>query len=161
MQLVLCELRNRDTTENRKSRNGLQVTDNSLDRNGLSSDVLTDMPRDEPSRRGDDSASRTPMPFIDLAQQRRRLGDRIDRAIQRVLDHGHYIMGPEVRQLEENLSEFCGAKHTLTCSNGTDALGLILMALEVGSGDAVLCPSFTFAATAETVAWFGATPVFV
>jgi UDP-2-acetamido-2-deoxy-ribo-hexuluronate aminotransferase len=137
------------------------VTDNSLDRNGFSSDVLTDIPSDEPSRRHDDFASRKPMPFIDLAQQRRRLGDRIDRAIQRVLDHGHYIMGPEVRQLEENLSEFCGAKHALTCSNGTDALGLILMALEVGPGDAVLCPSFTFAATAEAIAWFGATPVFV
>src|SRR5262249_25055014 len=149
------------TIKNRISRNGLQVTDNSLDRNGFFSDVLTDIPPDEPSRRRDDSASRKPMPFIDLAQQRRRLADRIDRAIQRVLDHGHYIMGPEVRRLEENLSEFCGAKHALTCSNGTDALGLILMALEVGPGDAVLCPSFTFAATAEAIAWFGATPVFV
>src|SRR5262249_7441173 len=75
--------------------------------------------------------------------------------------HGNYIMGPEVVRLEASLSEFCGAKHALTCSNGTDALGLILMALAVGPGDAVFCPSFTFAATAEVVAWFGATPVFV
>ena len=101
------------------------------------------------------------MAFIDLAQQQLHLGDSIDHAIRRVLAHGNYIMGPEVVKLEASLSEFCGAKHTLTCSNGTDALGLILMALAVGPGDAVFCPSFTFAATAEVVAWFGATPVFV
>jgi dTDP-4-amino-4,6-dideoxygalactose transaminase len=99
--------------------------------------------------------------FIDLAKQRARLGDGLDRAIQRVLAHGSYIMGPEVRELEIGLSDFCGAQHTITCSNGTDALGLILMALELDAGDAVLCPSFTFAATAEAVSWFGATPVFV
>src|SRR5262245_45944379 len=102
-----------------------------------------------------------PMAFIDLDRQRLYLGDRMDRAIQRVLAHGNYIMGPEVRELEDALSIFCGAKHALTCSNGTDALGLILMALGVGANDAVFCPSFTFAATAEAVAWFGATPVFV
>ena len=101
------------------------------------------------------------LPFIDLNQQRLHLGDSIDRAIQRVLEHGNYIMGPEVRELEAKLSQFCGARHALTCSNGTDALGLILMALGVKAGDAVFCPSFTFAATAETVVWFGATPVFV
>src|SRR5215471_13699018 len=101
------------------------------------------------------------MACIDLAQQQLHLGDSIDHAIRRVLAHGNYIMGPEVIKLEASLSEFCGAKHTLTCSNGTDALGLILMALAVGPGDAVFCPSFTFAATAEVVAWFGATPVFV
>src|SRR5215470_17593619 len=101
------------------------------------------------------------LPFIDLAQQRQHLGDSIDRAIQRVLAHGNYIMGPEVRELEQSLSRFCGAKHTLTCSNGTDALGLVLMALGVKAGDAVFCPSFTFAASAETIVWFGATPVFV
>ena len=99
--------------------------------------------------------------FIDLAKQRARLGDGLDRAIQRVLAHGSYIMGPEVRELEIGLSDFCGAQHTITCSNGTDALGLILMALELDAGDAVLCPSFTFAATAEAVSWFGASPVFV
>jgi len=102
-----------------------------------------------------------PLPFIDLQQQRLHLGDSIDRAIQRVLEHGNYIMGPEVRQLEASLSEFCGAKHALACSNGTDALGLILMALGVKPGDAVFCPSFTFAASAEAIVWFGATPVFV
>ena len=102
-----------------------------------------------------------PLAFIDLAKQRARLGQDVDTAIQRVLAHGHYIMGPEVGELEIALSSFCGAQHALTCSNGTDALGLILMALELGATDAVLCPSFTFAATAEAVAWFGATPVFV
>ena len=84
-----------------------------------------------------------------------------DQAIQRVLAHGNYIMGPEVRELEVALSNFCGAQHALTCSNGTDALGLILMALGLDAKHAVLCPSFTFAATAEAIAWFGATPVFV
>src|SRR5262249_22552248 len=102
-----------------------------------------------------------PMPFIDLKQQRLRLGESIEQAIDRVLAHGHYIMGPEIRELEQSLSAFCGAKHALTCSNGTAALGLILMAPGVASGDAVLCPSFPFAATAEAIAWFGATPVFV
>jgi len=102
-----------------------------------------------------------PMAFIDLARQRSYLGDSVNRAIQRVLAHGNYIMGPEVRELEDALSTFCGAKHALTCSNGTDALGLILMAFGVGANDAVFCPSFTFAATAEAIAWFGATPVFV
>jgi dTDP-4-amino-4,6-dideoxygalactose transaminase len=102
-----------------------------------------------------------PMAFIDLARQRSRLGDGIDRAMQRVLAHGKFIMGPEVGQLEDALSVFSGAKHTLTCANGTDALGLVLMALGVKPGDAVFCPSFTFVATAEPVVWFGATPVFV
>jgi UDP-2-acetamido-2-deoxy-ribo-hexuluronate aminotransferase len=102
-----------------------------------------------------------PLAFIDLAKQRARLGQDVDQAIQRVLAHGNYIMGPEVRELEVELSRFCGAQHALTCSNGTDALGLILMALELDATNAVLCPSFTFAATAEAVAWFGATPVFV
>src|SRR5262245_12260223 len=102
-----------------------------------------------------------PLPFIDLEQQRLHLGDSIDRAIRRVLEHGHYIMGPEVRQLEHDLARFCGARHALACSNATDALGLILMALGVKPGDAVFCPSFTFAASAEVIVWFGATPVFV
>src|SRR5215475_13100533 len=102
-----------------------------------------------------------PLPFIDLEQQRLHLGDSIDRAIRRVLEHGHYIMGPEVRQLEHDLARFCGARHALACSNGTDALGLILMALGVKPGDAVFCPSFTFAASAEVIVWMGGTPVFV
>src|SRR5262245_1079284 len=101
------------------------------------------------------------MPFIYLDRQRRTLGDRVEKAIQHVLEHGHYIMGPEVHELEQKLSAFCGARHALTCSNGTDALGLVLRALGVKAGDAVFCPSFTFAATAEVIVWMGATPVFV
>jgi dTDP-4-amino-4,6-dideoxygalactose transaminase len=101
------------------------------------------------------------IPFIDLATQRRRLAGRVDAAIARVLDHGQYILGPEVRILEGDLAQFCGAKEVISCANGTDALALVLMATGVTAGDAVLCPSFTFAATAEVVAWVGATPVFV
>ena len=99
--------------------------------------------------------------FIDLVAQRRALGTRVDDAVKRVLEHGQFIMGPEVGRLESELGAFCGAKHVVSCANGTDALALVLMAKGVGPGDAVLCPSFTFAATAEVVAWLGATPVFV
>src|ERR671928_2041894 len=102
-----------------------------------------------------------PIEFIDLGAQRRRIGARMDEAVLRVVHHGKYVMGPEVAELERRLAEFCGAKHALSCANGTDALGLGLMLKDVKPGDAVLCPSFTFAATAEVVAWFGATPVFV
>jgi len=102
-----------------------------------------------------------PLPFIDVAAQRRRLGTRIDDAIARVLGHCQFINGPEVRELERDLSAFCGAKHSIGVSSGTDALVLILMALGIGKGDAVLCPSFTFSATAESVVLVGATPVFV
>ncbi|MBV9955897.1 MAG: DegT/DnrJ/EryC1/StrS family aminotransferase [Pseudolabrys sp.] len=102
-----------------------------------------------------------PLPFIDLAAQRKRLGKSVDEAILRVLDHGQYIMGPEVAALENELAKFCGAKHVLSCGNGTMAIELILRAKGVGPGDAVLCPSFTFAATAEVVALVGGTPVFV
>ena len=99
--------------------------------------------------------------FIDLKAQQRRIRDRIDARIRTVLDHGAYIMGPEVFELEEKLSAFCGAKHTLSCANGTDALGLVLMAKGIKKGDAVFVPTFTFAATAEVVAWMDATPVFI
>ncbi len=102
-----------------------------------------------------------PLAFIDLGAQRRRLGDRIDAAISRVLDHGGFIMGPEVRAFEDALAEFGRAKHVLSCANGTEAIALPLMAWEIGPGDAVFCPSFSFAATAEVVPWLGATPVFV
>lgn len=102
-----------------------------------------------------------PIEFVDLKKQRARIGDRIDAAIQKVLSHGQFILGPEVKSLEEGLGQFCGAKHTIACSNGTDAIGLCLMALKVRPGDAILVPSFTFAATAEVVGWLGATPVFV
>ena len=100
------------------------------------------------------------IPFIDLAAQRRRLGRSIDDAIARVLDHCQFILGPEVRALEAELAAFCGARHAVTCASGTDALMLVLMAKGIGSGDAVICPSFTFTATAEVVALVGATPVF-
>jgi dTDP-4-amino-4,6-dideoxygalactose transaminase len=99
--------------------------------------------------------------FIDLAAQRRRLGGRVDRAIAKVLDHGQFIMGPEVRELETALARFADARHCISCANGTDALLLVLMAKGVKAGDAVFCPSFTFAATAEVVALVGATPVLI
>ena len=101
------------------------------------------------------------MQFIDLATQKERIRDRVDAAIGRVLDHGRFIMGPEVGELEASLSAFCGAPHTVSCASGTDALLLALMVRGVGPGDAVLVPSFTFASTAEVVALLGATPVFV
>src|SRR5580658_2302053 len=101
------------------------------------------------------------IPFIDAAAQQARLKPRIDAAIQRVLAHGAYVMGPEVYQIEELLAEFTGAKFALSCGNGTDALALPLMAWGIGLGDAVFCPSFTFAATPEVIPWSGATPVFV
>jgi len=102
-----------------------------------------------------------PVPFIDVASQRRRLGTSIDEAVSRVLGHCQFINGPEVTQLEAALAAFSGAKHVVTCASGTDALLMVLMAKNVGPGDAVLCPSFTFCATGEAVALTGATPVFV
>ncbi|MGE0282338.1 MAG: DegT/DnrJ/EryC1/StrS family aminotransferase [Rhizobiaceae bacterium] len=99
--------------------------------------------------------------FIDLAAQQARLRSKLDVAIARVLDEGQYIMGPDVARFEKQLSAFCGAKHTLSCANGTDALQLALIALKVGAGDAVFVPSFTFAATAEVVPLVNAIPVFV
>ena len=101
------------------------------------------------------------IPFIDLKAQRARLKDGIDAAVMRVLDHGGYVMGPEVGQFEVELGAFGRAAHVLSCANGTDALALPLMAWGIGRGDAVFCPSFTFAATAEVVPWTDATPVFV
>ena len=101
-----------------------------------------------------------PLPFIDVAAQRRRLGTRIDDAIKRVVEHCQFINGPEVRELERDLSAFCGAKHSIGVASGTDALVLVLMAKGIGRGDAVICPSFTYAASPELVALVGATPVF-
>lgn len=102
-----------------------------------------------------------PIPFTDLVTQRRRLGTRVDEAIKRVLDSGQFVMGPQVRELEAELAAFCGAKEAITCGNGTDALAMVLMAKGLKPGQAVFCPAFTMAATAEVVAWFGATPLFV
>lgn len=102
-----------------------------------------------------------PIPFIDVAAQRRRLGKAIDEATTRVLNHCQFLMGPEVLAFEADLAAFCGAKHALSCSSGTDALVMTLMAKGIGRGDAVFCPTFTFCATAEAAALIGATPVFV
>jgi dTDP-4-amino-4,6-dideoxygalactose transaminase len=99
--------------------------------------------------------------FIDLEAQQARIRDRLDAALGRVLAHGQYIMGPEVADLEGRLSAFCGAAQTIACASGTDALALALMALGVRRGDAILVPTFTFAATAEVVPLLGAVPVFV
>ncbi|PIW31003.1 MAG: aminotransferase DegT [Rhodospirillales bacterium CG15_BIG_FIL_POST_REV_8_21_14_020_66_15] len=106
------------------------------------------------------AASDAPIAFIDLQAQRARLGDSIDQAIARVLDHGRFIMGPEVAELEKRLAEMAGARHCVTCSSGTDSLLLVLMAWGIGPGDAVIVPAMTFASTAEVVALAGATPVF-
>ena len=104
--------------------------------------------------------SAAPIPFIDLAAQRRRLGSRIDEALARVTEHCQFVLGPEVRALETELAAFGGARHAITCASGTDALMLVLMARGIGPGDAVICPSFTFCATAEVAVLLGATPVF-
>jgi len=100
-----------------------------------------------------------PIPFIDVAAQRRRLGRAIDEAVARVLAHCQFIQGPEVHVLEAELAAFCGARHAISCASGTDALLLVLMAWQIGPGDAVICPSFTYHATAEMVALLGATPI--
>ncbi|MCH1542272.1 MAG: DegT/DnrJ/EryC1/StrS family aminotransferase [Alphaproteobacteria bacterium] len=102
-----------------------------------------------------------PVQFIDLKAQQSRIRAEIDTAIGAVLDHGQYIMGPEVKQFERDLQAFTGAKHALTCANGTDALTLVMMAWGVGPGDAVFVPSFTYVASAEAPAQLGATPFFV
>jgi UDP-2-acetamido-2-deoxy-ribo-hexuluronate aminotransferase len=101
------------------------------------------------------------MQFIDLKAQQNLIRPQIDEAIRRVMDHGRYIMGPEVTQLEDMLAEFVGVAHAIGCSSGTDALLLPLMAYGVGYGDAVFTSPFTFFATCEMVALTGATPVFV
>ena len=101
------------------------------------------------------------VPFIDVNAQRARLGRPLDEAIGRVLAHCQFIMGPEVGELERQLAAFCGARHVISCANGTDALLLVLKAWNIGPGDAVFCPAFTFCATAEVVALAGATPVLI
>lgn len=101
-----------------------------------------------------------PIPFIDVSAQRRRLGRAIDDAIARVTTHCQFIQGPEVAAFERDLAAFCGSKHAVGCASGTDALMLVLMAKGIGPGDAVICPAFTFCATAEVVVLLGATPVF-
>lgn len=99
--------------------------------------------------------------FIDLKAQQNRIKDKIDAGIQNVLTHGQYILGPEVTELEEKLASYVGAKHCITCANGTDALQIAQMAFGIGPGDEVITPGFTYIATAETVALLGAKPVYV
>lgn len=101
------------------------------------------------------------MQFIDLKAQYQHLKEKIDKRIADVLAHGKYIMGPEVQELEENLAKYVGVKHAITCANGTDALTLSLMVLDIKEGDAVFCPTFTFFATAEVISFANAKPVFV
>lgn len=101
------------------------------------------------------------MEFIDLKSQYQRLKPQIDAAIQRVLDHGQYILGPEVAELEAKLVAYTGAKYCISVANGTDALQIALMALGLGPGDEVITPGFTYIATAETVALLRAKPVYV
>lgn len=105
--------------------------------------------------------TRMDIQFIDLGSQYQALKASIDSRIQRVLDHGQYIMGPEVRELEESLETYTGARHCITVSSGTEALLISLMALGIGRGDEVITTPFTFVATAEVIALLGATPVFV
>ena len=99
--------------------------------------------------------------FVDLTAQQERLRPEIEAGIRRVLAHGRYILGPEVDEIEEKLSGYTGATHCITCANGTDALQIALMALEVGPGDEVITPSFSYIATAEAAAVLGATPVYI
>lgn len=101
------------------------------------------------------------MEFIDLHAQQQRLQPELDAAIRRVLQHGQYILGPEVAELEERLAAYTNARYCITCANGTDALQIAQMALGIGLGDEVITPAFTYVATAETVALLGAKPVFV
>ncbi len=119
------------------------------------------MTMSDTKERGSAGRLAKPIAFIDLAAQQERIRPQVERALLRVLDHGKYIMGPEITQLEEDLAAFCGAKYSIACGSGTDALLMLLMAKEIGPGDAVICPSFTFTATAEMVALLGASPVFI
>ena len=102
-----------------------------------------------------------PIAFIDLQAQRRRLGEPLTRAINAAVEGGQWVLGPQVAELETRLAEFAGVKHAITCANGTDALMIVLRAWDIGPGDAVFVPAFTFAASAEVVALVGASPVFV
>ena len=99
--------------------------------------------------------------FLDLESQKYSLGKKIDLNIKKVLSHSSYIMGPEVKELETKLQEYTKAKYCVTCASGTDALILSMMALKIGKNDIVICPSFTFPATAEAILITGAKPHFI
>ena len=100
------------------------------------------------------------MQFIDLKAQQKLIREKIDQRVKKVLDHGQYIMGPEIDELEEKLADYVDVKHCITCSSGTDALLIPLMAMGIGPGDAVITTPFTYIATAEVIALVGATPIF-
>ncbi len=101
------------------------------------------------------------MEFLDLKTQQNRIRKPLEKRFSAILDHGAYIMGPEVYELEEKLADYCGVKHAISCSSGTDALLIPLMAWGIGPGDAVFTTPFTYVATAEVIALLGATPIFV
>ena len=101
------------------------------------------------------------IPFIDLKTQQKHIRSKIDNRIKRVLDHGQYILGPEVKELENELCRFSNSKHVLCCSSGTDALLLALLGLKLQPGDGVIVPSFTFASSAEVMPLLGAVPIFI
>ena len=100
------------------------------------------------------------MDFIDLSAQQKLIREKIEKRIKNVLDHGQYIMGPEVFELEENLKSYLNVKHCISCSSGTDALLMPLMAKSIGAGDAIITTSFSYIATAEVISLLGATPIF-
>jgi dTDP-4-amino-4,6-dideoxygalactose transaminase len=102
-----------------------------------------------------------PIPFLDLKAQQKRIAADLRRRLDTVLEHCQFILGPEVKELETELAKFCGAKHCVGVSSGTDALQIALMAEDIGRGDAVFLPAFTYTATAEVPLLLGATPVFV
>ena len=101
------------------------------------------------------------MQFIDLKSRHKLISDKINARIQKVMDHGQFILGPEVRELEQKLAEYTGSKHCVTVSSGTDSLIIALMALGVGAGDEVITVPYTWISTAEVIALLGAKPVFV
>ena len=101
------------------------------------------------------------MQFIDLQEQQLSIRKNIDKRLQKVLDHGKYIMGPEVDELEERLADYVDVEYCISCSSGTDALLIALMAKGIGKGDAIITTPFTFIATAEVIKLTGATPIFV
>src|SRR4051794_29753122 len=102
-----------------------------------------------------------PIPFLDLKAQQARIAADLRRRLDAVLEHCQFVLGPEVRELEAALAAFCGARHCVSVSSGTDALQIAMMAEEIGRGDAVFLPAFTYTATAEVPLVLGATPVFV
>src|ERR1700733_15019469 len=104
---------------------------------------------------------RRPIPFLDLKAQQARIATDLRRRLDTVLEHCQFVLGPEVRELEAELARFCGAKHCVSVSSGTDALQIALMAENIGRGDAVFLPAFTYTATAEVPLLLGATPGFV